>query len=195
MKTADDIIIPKPKQRHMNILLTIIGIIAGIIVLLLVIALFLKKEYHVSREIVINRPAQQVFEFIKFLKNQDNYSVWNQLDPAMKKTYSGTDGTVGFKYAWDSTNKQAGKGEQSIKSIKEGEKIEMDLHFIKPFEGKALAYMTTTPVTTGQSNVKWGLDSKMNYPMNIMMLFMNMDKMLGKDLALGLENLKVIMEK
>jgi hypothetical protein len=179
----------------MNILLIIIGVIAGIIILMLIVALFSKKDYNVVREILVNRPAQQVFEYIKFLKNQDNYSVWNKMDPAMKKTYTGTDGGVGFMYAWDSTNKQAGKGEQSIKSVREGEKIEMDLHFIKPFEGRAVAYMTTLPVTAGQTKVRWGIDSRMNYPMNIMMLFMNMDKMLGKDLAAGLENLKAIMEQ
>lgn len=179
----------------MSILLTIIGIIAGVVILLLIIALFTKKEYSVVREIVINSPVQQVFNYIRLLKNQDNYSVWNKLDPGMKKTYSGTDGSIGFTYAWDSTNKQAGKGEQAITEIREPEKMGMDLHFIKPFEGRAVAYMTTTPLTAAQTKVRWGLDSKMNYPMNIMLLFMNMDKMLGKDLALGLENLKIIMEK
>jgi len=178
----------------MSILLIIIGVIAGIIILLLIIALFSKKEYSIVREITIDRPLQQVFEYIKFLKNQDNYSVWNKLDPAMKKTYTGTDGTVGFMYAWDSNNKQAGKGEQSIKAIREGEKIDMDLHFIKPFEGRAAAYMATSAVAPGQTTVRWGIDSKMNYPMNIMLLFMNMDNMLGKDLAAGLVNLKAIME-
>src|SRR3954471_21016115 len=122
----------------MSILLTIIGIIAGIVVLVLVVALFTKKDYSVFREIVINKPVQQVFDYIRFLKNQDNYSVWNQLDPTMKKTYAGTDGTVGFMYAWDSNNKQAGKGEQAITEISEPKKIGMDLHFIKPFEGRAV---------------------------------------------------------
>jgi hypothetical protein len=35
----------------------------------------------------------------------------------------------------------------------------------------------------------------MKYPMNIMLLFMNMDEMLGKDLETGLVNLKAVMEK
>jgi hypothetical protein len=113
----------------------------------------------------------------------------------MQKTYTGTDGTVGFMYAWDSTNKKAGKGEQQISAIKEGERIDMDLHFIRPFEGRSVAYMTTTPVSSEQAKVKWGINGKMNYPMNIMLLLMNMEKMLGKDLADGLSNLKVILEK
>ena len=178
----------------MGILLTILGIIAGIIVLLLVIALFTKKKYSIVREITINRPVQQVFDYIRLLKNQDHYSVWNRLDPAMKKTYTGTDGTAGFMYAWDSTNKQAGKGEQTITAVTAPERVNMDLHFIKPFEGRASSYIATLPAAQGQTTVRWGIDSKMNYPMNIMLLFMNMENMLGKDLEGGLANLKNIME-
>ena len=179
----------------MSILLGIVAGIATLIVLILIIALFVKKDYAIRREIVINQPVQKVFDYIKYIKNQDNYSVWNKIDPAMQKTYSGTDGTVGFTYAWDSTNKKAGKGEQKITGLKEGEKMDMALHFIKPFEGLADAYMTTTGLSAGQTKVGWGLSSKMNYPMNIMLLFMNMENMLGKDLSAGLENLKTILEK
>ena len=58
----------------MYILLTILGIIAGIIVVLLVLALFTKKGYSVHREIVINKPNQEVFNYVKYIRNQDNYS-------------------------------------------------------------------------------------------------------------------------
>lgn len=179
----------------MKILLIIAGVIVALLVLLLITALFVKKEYAIRREIVIDKPGQQVFNYIKYVKNQDNYSVWNKIDPSMEKTYSGTDGTVGFMYAWNSTNKQAGKGEQEIKAIKEGERIDMAIHFIKPFEGRSDAYMITAPISASQSKVTWGINGKMNYPMNIMMLFMNMDKMIGNDLAGGLQNLKTVLEK
>ncbi len=64
--------------------------------LALVAALFIKKDYAVEREITISKPKQEVFDYIKYLKNQDHYSVWNCLDPAIRKIYTGTDGTVGF---------------------------------------------------------------------------------------------------
>jgi hypothetical protein len=190
-----EVFITKLNQHYMSILITIVSVIAALVVLVLIIALFIKKEYTVEREIVIEQAGQQIFSYIKLVKNQDNYSVWNKMDPAMQKTYTGADGTVGFVYAWDSTNKRAGKGEQEIKAIKEGERIDMGLHFIKPFEGRANAYMTTTPLSGNQANVKWGINGKMNYPMNIMLLFMNMEKMMGADLAMGLGNLKGILEK
>ena len=68
----------------------------------MIAAIFVKREYSVEREVVINKPKQEVFEYVKLLKNQDNYSKWAMMDPKMKKEYTGTDGTVGFISAWDS---------------------------------------------------------------------------------------------
>jgi hypothetical protein len=50
-------------------------------------------------------------------------------------------------------------------------------------------------VDGNQTKLSWGMSSRMKYPMNIMLLFMNMDKLLGKDLELSLGNLKGILEK
>lgn len=172
----------------------LLGII-GIIVLLLIIALFVKKEYGVEREITINKPKQEVFDYLKMLKNQDNFSVWAKRDPNMKKEYRGTDGTVGFVSAWDSENKHVGKGEQEIKNITEGERLDFELRFLKPFEATDNAFMTTEALSDNQTKVKWGFNGKMAYPMNLMLLFMNMDEMLGKDLQEGLNNLKAILEQ
>ncbi|MEO8147471.1 MAG: SRPBCC family protein [Bacteroidia bacterium] len=179
----------------MKIVVKIILVIAALIVILLIIGLFSKSDYAVEREIVINKPKQEVFNYIKFIKNQDNYSKWAMMDPNAKKDYKGTDGNIGFTSAWDSNIKDVGKGEQEIVKISEGERIDLALHFIKPFEGDANAFMTTESVAENQTKVKWGFNSKMPYPMNLMLLFMNMDKMLGNDLQTGLTNLKGILEK
>lgn len=179
----------------MKILKRILLVLIGIIILALVVALFTKKDYAVEREITINKPEQEVFDFIKYVKNQDQYSVWNNIDPAMKKSYTGTDGTVGFIYAWDSTNKNAGKGEQEIVKITDGERIDMKLRFKEPMEAEDNAYMATEPLGADKTKVKWGFTGKMAWPMNLMLLCMNMDEMIGKDLQGGLDKLKTILEK
>jgi uncharacterized protein YndB with AHSA1/START domain len=174
------------------------GILLGIVAfvaILLVAALFVKGDYKVEREITINKPKQQVFEYVKLLKNQDNFSKWAGMDPNMKKEYKGVDGAPGFVSAWDSDNKDVGKGEQEIKSIKEGERIDYELRFIKPMESTEAAYITTEPVSETQTKVKWGFSGKMTYPTNLMCLFMDMDKMVGPDFETGLGNLKNILEK
>lgn len=169
--------------------------VAGIVILALVVALFVKKDYAVERSVIINKPEAEVFDYIKHIKNQDHYSVWIKRDPQAKKTYTGTDGTVGFIATWESTHKEVGKGEQEITNITEGDRVDMKLRFKEPFEAEDDAYMITEGVDSTQTNVKWGFKGKMAYPMNLMLLFMDMEKMLGKDLQDGLNNLKAIMEK
>ena len=56
----------------MKIVKNTLLIIVSLIVLLLVIALFVNKEYSVEREVTINKPKEVVFNYVKHIKNQDN---------------------------------------------------------------------------------------------------------------------------
>jgi uncharacterized protein YndB with AHSA1/START domain len=166
-----------------------LGLVA-IIVLLLVVALFLPKEMHIKREVTIAKPRGEVFRYIRYIKNQDNYSKWNMTDPDMKKAYRGTDGTPGFVYSWESD--KVGTGEQEIVRINEGERIDMNLRFVKPFKNTANAYMTTTDAGAGQTKVEWAFEGKSSWPMNLMSAIMS--GKVGKDLQTGLNNLKKNLE-
>lgn len=179
----------------MKILLWIVIALAGIIVLFLLIGFFTKKEYTVGRYVVINKPKTPVFDYLKFLKNQNKFSVWGMIDPNMKTEFRGTDGTKKFVSAWDSENKNAGKGEQEILNIVEGERIDYEIRFIKPIKSTSWAYLTTKTINDNQTRVYWEFNGKMKYPMNLMLLFMDMEKMIGNDLDKGLQNLKIILEK
>jgi hypothetical protein len=172
----------------------LIGLI-GLVILLLIVAAFAKKNYSVTCEITIQKPRQIVFEYLKHLKNQDNFSKWALMDPNMTKEYRGTDGTVGFVSAWDSKDKNVGKGEQEIIKITEGVQIDFEIRFIKPFAGVAQAYLSTDSLSDEVTLVRWGFTSKMAYPMNLMLLLMNMEKMIDRDLNTGLKNLKKLLEK
>ena len=185
----------------------VLYIIGGLIAALLLIALVIPKEISATKEIVINKPVAEVFGFIKYLKNQQQYSKWASLDPSMKNEFRGTDGQPGFVNYWVG-NKKVGEGEQEITGIVEGKSLSTDLRFIKPFKSIAKqmffesgaidfakAKMTTEAAAPGVTKVTWGFESKMNYPMNIMKLFMNMSEMIGKDFSIGLTNLKQILEK
>ena len=110
--------------------LKIIGLVlVSIIALLLVTGLFVNGEYAVEREVTIKKPKQVVFDYVKFLKNQNQFSVWAKIDPAMKTEFRGEDATVGFVSAWDSENPDAGKGEQKIVKIDEGNRVDYEIHF------------------------------------------------------------------
>lgn len=176
----------------MTVVTIIIGVLAFIIGIPLLAALFMKREYTIRRDIIINKPKGEVFDYIKYIRNQDNYNKWVMIDPGMKKEFKGTDGNVGFTYAWDSTNKQAGKGELEIKKLIEGERLEVEIRFERPMSGIAQAPYTTESISPTQTKLTWGMTGHSKYPMNLMNPFF--DKLLGKDLESSLATLKNILE-
>lgn len=176
----------------MNIVLTVLLVIAGIIALLLFAAIFMRKNYTIQREIIIHAPLQTVFDYLKQLKNQDYFNKWVMVDPDMKKDFTGTDGTVGFIYGWNG-NKKAGEGEQEITALEEGRLIKTEVRFKRPFPGIAYADYVTASLSDNQTKIIWSNTSAMKYPMNIMVSMI--ENMLAKDMDTSLQTLKTLLEK
>lgn len=172
---------------------TLLYILAGIIVLILLLALLAPKTYNVFRSIEIAKPKGEVFEHLKYLKKQDEWSPWARKDPNMKKSFTGTDGEVGCISHWVG-NKEVGEGEQELTKIIPGERIEGELRFLKPWKSTSDCYFDVADSSEGKTKVTWGFSGKNKFPMSIMMLFMSMDKMVGKDFEEGLATLKSQME-
>jgi hypothetical protein len=170
-----------------------LAIIVVLLIVVLILGLFGKKEMKAEKEIVINKPKAVVYNYIKLLANQNNYSKWATMDTNMKKTYVGTDGTVGFISGWDG-NSSVGKGEQEIKKM-EGDRIDYELRFERPFKATNSAFMTTQAINDSSTKVIWGFEGKINYPLNAMSIFTDMSKSIGEDYEEGLKNLKSVLEK
>jgi hypothetical protein len=173
----------------------ILIIIFSILTIVLIAALFIKKEYTINRTQLIKKPIAEVFNYLRHIKNQDDFSKWVMTDPAMQKKYTGTDGTVGFIYGWDSKNKQAGAGEQEIIQIDENKKIDIEVRFERPMKSIAKTPFMVEKINAFETKVIWEMHGKMNYPINFLLVVMNMDKLLGNDMQTSLHNLKSILEK
>lgn len=176
----------------MTVLFSIFLIIVLLIGFLLFLALIIKKEYTIERDITIDQSKEEVFAYIKIMKNQEQYNVWVMKDPNVKLVYTGTDGTVGFNCAWEG-NKQAGKGEQEFKKIEEGNRIHIELRFEKPFKNIGQTYLITKAISANQTQLKWQMVGENKFPLNLMNLII--DGMLGKDLTKSLANIKQILER
>ena len=176
----------------MNTIIAILLVVAGIIVLLLIIALFMKKKHYVNREIIINAPRQKVFNYIKLLKNQDEFNKHAMAGPDRKREFKGTDGTVGYIYSW-SGDKNAGVGEKEIKNIIEGKRIETEIRFEKPMRATASIIMETESLSDNQTKLSWSNAGVLKYPINILVPMM--EKHVAKDMDISLSTLKEILEK
>jgi hypothetical protein len=177
----------------MNIFFIILLILAAIAVLFLMIALVVKKDFSIEKQVVINCNKADVFNYLKLIRNQEQYSVWVMKDPNIKIVYTGTDGTVGFTSSWVSDDKNVGIGAQEIIRMKDGESMEVEIRFKKPFEGTNYARTTVTAGNPGQTMVANLFYGKSKFPMNVMNLFM--DKMIGEPMQQNLQNMKNNLEK
>ncbi|RZN80901.1 MAG: polyketide cyclase [Winogradskyella sp.] len=169
-------------------------ILLSIIVLMILLAAVAPKKYNVSRSIVVNKPVNEVFLYLKLIRNHNDWSPWKKKDPNIKQEYIGTDGEVGFLAKWEG-NKDVGTGEQEIIDIIENKTIISILRFFKPWKSQSDAYLSVDAVSDNETKVIWGFSGINKPPTNIFFLFFNMDKTVGKDFEEGLRDLKQILEK
>lgn len=150
------------------------------------------KEMILEKSIVISKPVQEVYDFLKITRNQETFSVWNMKDPGKATTATGTDGTEGFLYAWDSKDKSVGAGSQQITRLVEGQRIDYALKFERPMKNTGTSAFILESLGAGQTRVTWDFRGPTKFPMS---LFAGMiKKMLGKDIVQSLENLKKKLE-
>lgn len=170
-------------KKVFKILLTIIA--------LLVIAMFaIGKDYHFEKSIVINAPAEKVYQHINSSKAFNEWNPWMKLDPNLEVTYTGVSGQVGDKYCWKSEKREVGNGCQEITALIPNKKQSTKMVF--EGQGNATSNITLTP-EGNQTKVTWDMDSEFAYPMNLMKPFM--DSMMDKPYSEGLAKLKELCEK
>jgi hypothetical protein len=152
------------------------------------------KDFSYGREIVIKRPSDAVFAYLRLLGNFRNWNPFLKADLQAKLESRGTDGQVGFTASWDG-NRKVGAGEQEITKIVDGRMIEFELRFKRPFAGTNQAYFEAEPMSDGQTKVRWVMKGKSSFPMTLIGLFINCDKMVAGEFESGLSELKALLEK
>ncbi len=180
-------------NQNLCIMLVVLYIILAIIAILVLVALIAPKKFHVKRSIVINRSLPEVFDYLKYIKNQDHWSPWKRKDPNMKQESVGIDGQVGFINKWEG-NKNVGIGEQELTRLVQNDSVESQLRFFKPWKSESNAYLKVNKIDDQHTEVVWGFSGVNKVPANVFMLFFNMDKMVGKDFEEGLSSLKKILD-
>lgn len=175
--------------------LKVIGIIVLILIaVIIVLGLVAPKKYNVERSVVIDAPKELVFEHVKYWRNWQKWSPWAAQDPTMEVFIEGKDGEMGSIYKWTGDPDKTGVGQMTNTGIKDNEEIAYHLNFMKPWESESDGYVRLSEVDGG-TKVAWGFYGENPFPWNIVMLFMSMDKMVGKEFDTGLGLLKNLAEK
>jgi len=177
----------------MKKILTVIGGVLGVAVVGVLGAASLKPDVtHVERSLVMAAAPQDVFPYLEDYDKWYEWNPWAERDPAEKVTFSEVHHGEGAWTEWDG-NDDVGQGRMTKTKVVLNERVEEDLHFMRPFDSHARAFLTVAPEGDG-TKVTWGFDSDNSFGSKIMAVFMDMDAMIGPDFLHGLEKLKPLAE-
>ena len=175
----------------------IIAIIAVVLAIAIAVVLILAATkpdtFRVQRAITVRAPAEKVFPLINDFHQWGSWSPYENKDPAMKRSYSGPISGKGAVYGWEG-NKNVGSGRMEILEASAPSKVVIKLDFFAPFEGHNTAEFTMLPQGDA-THLTWLMHGPAPFMSRLMQVFMNMDRMIGKDFETGLANLKKATEK
>ena len=169
----------------------LIGLAVVVVVFIIVVATR-PEDFRVSRSANVSAPPPTVFEQVNDFHKWDDWSPWAKLDPTCKNTFSGAPAGKGAGFAWEGNNK-VGAGRMTITDSQSPELIRINLEFLKPFKAINTAEFIFKP-KGNETEVTWNMFGKNNFMSKAFGLFVNCDKMIGKDFEKGLASLKSLAE-
>ena len=175
-------------------IIAIIAVVFAIVIaIVLILAATKQNTFSVQRATTVKAPPERIFPLINDFHQWGSWSPYENKDPAMKRSYSGAESGKGAVYGWEG-NKNVGSGRMEILDTSAPTKIVIKLDFFTPFEGHNTAEFTMLP-QGNVTNVTWVMHGPAVFISKVMQVFMNLDKMIGKDFEAGLVNLKTVTEK
>jgi polyketide cyclase/dehydrase/lipid transport protein len=149
------------------------------------------STYEVVRSTTIATEPARVHALVDDLREWTAWSPWEDLDPDLRRTYSGPGSGVGARYAWQG-NRKAGQGTMEITGSAP-ERIDVDLVFMKPFDSASKVTFDLVPVAGG-TEVTWTMRGEQKGLWGVVGKVVSMDRLVGKDFEKGLARLKGVLE-
>lgn len=148
--------------------------------------------FRYERSTLISTSPERIFPYLNNTRKASEWSPWEKHDPDMKKVYAGPEEGVGAKFAWDG-NKNVGAGNLEIIRSVPNEIVVMDLEFLRPFKASNKAEYILEP-QAGGTLVTWAMYGPNTFIGKLMSVFINCDKMCGREFEKGLATLKLLTE-
>lgn len=171
----------------------------GLTLLVLVVAAFRPDRFEVRRSLLINAGPDRIYPYLADFHRWQAWSPWENLDPAMKRTFEGPPEGRGAVYAWVGNDK-VGQGRMEILQAdpataeRHQARLEIQLDFIEPMASRNTTVFDLKGGSDG-TTVSWTMSGPATYVTRLMTLFVSMDRLIGKDFEAGLLKLRTAVEK
>ncbi|MBF4763075.1 SRPBCC family protein [Nocardioides islandensis] len=150
------------------------------------------RPFTITRSTSIAANAEVIHGLVDDFHRWSSWSPWEDLDPAMQRSYSGPERGVGARYAWKG-NRKAGEGSMEITGLAP-DAVDIELRFLRPWNATNQVRLQLAPTTTG-TEVSWTMRGEHVGLMGLLSRVMPLDKMVGKDFEKGLTRLKAVAEQ
>jgi uncharacterized protein YndB with AHSA1/START domain len=188
--TADFPPIHTTCEAFMVLTIAIIILLLGVV---LGIAASKPNEFTVRRSTRIRAMPDRIFPQLNDFHNWAAWSPWEKLDATMTKNFSGASNGRGAVYEWEG-NSKVGKGRMEITETSAPRKVVIALNFLRPFRANNVAEFTLEP-QGDSTDVTWTMQGPSPFVTKVMSVFMNMDRLIGRDFEAGLASLKANAER
>lgn len=177
-----------------KIIVGVLGIIVLAVAGVLIYATTLPDDFRIERSTTIKAPPEKIFAILNDFQRSTEWSPYEKKDPAMKRTFSGPTTGKGSIYDFDG-NSEVGAGRLEIVESLPPNKVGLRLDMHKPFKGSNNIDYLLEPQGDA-TKMTWSMHGKSPFLSKVICaLFIDMDKMIGTDMEIGLANLKALAEK
>lgn len=159
---------------------------------LLVFAAARPDTFVVARSATVQATPEKLYPLINDLRQFNTWNPYGKKDPNMRGEYRGPTAGPGAAYHFEG-NKDVGKGSIRIVDAAPG-KVTMQLHMIEPFEGRNSVEFILQP-RGAATEVTWSMNGPSPFIAKLAGVFMDMDRMIGRDFEAGLAGLKQRAER
>ena len=176
----------------MKILKIILGVIAGVFLVVLAGSLVMPKSYHHERSTVVEAPAESLFPLIGELRSWPDWSPWIAMDPDMRITYGTTTTGLGGNYHW--VGETAGAGKIEITRFEPPTKVTFKMEFRGWEDSPSFASFTLSPEGSG-TKVTWDFSGEFQGNPIKRYFGLLFENMVDENYEKGLANLKALAER
>jgi uncharacterized protein YndB with AHSA1/START domain len=170
------------------------GVVAVAVAALLAYAAITQPDtFRVTRSLDMAASPEKIYSVLSDFRRSREWSPYEKLDPDMKRTLSGLPAGKGAVYEWDGDS-NAGAGRMEITEAVPRQSLTLRLDFRRPFEASNTVEYKLEP-NGASTRVSWDMHGPMPFISKVMCVFVDLDKMIGKDFEVGLANLKTLVEK
>ncbi len=170
-------------------------ILIGAAIVLVVLVVFVSTRpalFKYSSSTVLKATPEKIYPYLSQLKLGGQWSPYEQRDPAMKKSFSGTDGAPGSKLVFDG-NKDVGAGSVEIISLIPNQETKLHLLMTKPMSADNLITYKLDSVPEG-TRFTWTMEGENGFFGKLFVMIIDCKAMMEKDMNQGFENLRKIVE-